>query len=157
MSCSASERCKVQQHTMGKPVTMKIPRMGVYSGLSGPTTPKIGFLALYSNKEPTCRQRPGGWAHHGVQCRGRQESSTTTPHRCDADESGEEEVHAKRQVLGRACLQFSFTLPPHPRRILLDNRARARGSRRCSLIPGLAARGATGELPQPRLSSGASS
>ena len=46
---------------VGYPDTPKKPKMTVHRGLSGPNTPKMGFLLASSNQEPVCRQNVG---HH---------------------------------------------------------------------------------------------
>jgi hypothetical protein len=52
-----STSCKLGAPVVGNPVTAKVPRMGRYSGLSGPTTPKMGFWFISSNMEPTYSSR----------------------------------------------------------------------------------------------------
>ncbi len=39
------------------PVTAKTPRMGSHRGFEGGSTPKIEFLLMISNIEPTCRTK----------------------------------------------------------------------------------------------------
>ena len=39
---------------VGRPVIANSPRMGVYKGLSGSSTPKIAFLFVNSKADPTC-------------------------------------------------------------------------------------------------------
>lgn len=41
---------------VGKPVIANTPRIGAHRGLSGWTTPKMGFWLKYSKIEPTCRK-----------------------------------------------------------------------------------------------------
>ena len=41
---------------VGSPVRPNRPKIGVYRGLSGPTSPNIGFLLANSYMDPTCKR-----------------------------------------------------------------------------------------------------